>query len=251
LIFMKLIGLLTAGRSLIGINSDPCRYKMLHENILPRFIPAPRRSAPAMAAPMAETVALAEKCHTEVGLESPLSSVEPSFDFWCRLTLRAFVKLAQASSAIASGIGSGLNLDGKSKQNAFRLVRAADSSVSRKMVGATRAKYINLQTEAIAERPSRNAPVVPGKRSFFRKLFGFRASTDSNRIFVQGELALESLKVVRNDLIVTDMELIPVRASVKKSAPTKQKPGVNDSASSENGWMRLITHFFEASRSKA
>lgn len=61
------------------------------------------------------------------------------------------------------------------------------------------------------------APVSSsGRRSFFQSRFSGQNRPRSTRSWVQGELALGSIKVVRNDLSEADVELVPVKAGSRR-----------------------------------
>lgn len=51
---------------------------------------------------------------------------------------------------------------------------------------------------------------VPGKRVTMRNLFKRRRVDGESGRVVQGELALDTVKVVRNDLMESDFEVVPV-----------------------------------------
>lgn len=62
---------------------------------------------------------------------------------------------------------------------------------------------------------------------------------------VQGELHLDRVRVVRNDLCDADLEIVPAK---KSPAPDKRAPSVahvGPTASTDSAWRRLSARFFE------
>ena len=72
---------------------------------------------------------------------------------------------------------------------------------------------------------------------------GARASRSrSPRPVVQGELSLEKVKVMRNDLSDTDLEIVPARPAMK-SAPNRT-PSAALALDEATAWDRLTARFF-------
>lgn len=100
------------------------------------------------------------------------------------------------------------------------------------------------------------------RRSFFQNPFPSRNRPKSNRSWVQCELALSSIKVMRNDLSEADVELIPVRAGSKRGSDEdnssraqeesvrveqSEKPSAAPAKGGRNrGWSELTVRLFES-----
>jgi hypothetical protein len=66
-----------------------------------------------------------------------------------------------------------------------------------------------------------------------------RRATQQETKPVQGELSLERVKVVRNDLSDADLEVVRVRASAPAATA-----GVEQTVNGQNAWGRLATRVF-------
>ena len=77
-----------------------------------------------------------------------------------------------------------------------------------------------------------------------RQLRGGAGKIKPVKSAVQGELSLDRVKVVRNDLSDTDLEIVPV-ANMKQSKSTEPVPMLaNQMAPTETSWGRLATRIF-------
>ncbi len=66
------------------------------------------------------------------------------------------------------------------------------------------------------------------------------------KLAVQGELSLDKVKVVRNDLSDTDLEVVPVTKMAPPDLVGPSPASANQSASTETSWGRLTTRIFGA-----
>ncbi len=78
-------------------------------------------------------------------------------------------------------------------------------------------------------------PSAENRRSFLERILSPRSSAAPNRGFIQGELSLESVKVMRNDLSDADVEVLRVspkakatyEVGAKKASPVKEMPATS------------------------
>jgi len=106
-------------------------------------------------------------------------------------------------------------------------------------------------------------PLNPGKgKSIFRRSFfparGKKLGTGSKPVktLIQSELSLETVRVVRNDLCDTDLEIVTClrqsEATVTRAVPTEVKPAIPApeesefaKAAAQPGWSRLTARLFD------
>jgi hypothetical protein len=106
------------------------------------------------------------------------------------------------------------------------------------------------------------SPVKPIERksrwSFFKRLFRRKHAKNSFGIAIQTEWKLETIRVVRNDLSDSDLELIPSRGqpapvpeAVLAPAPAPEA-GVQPFTKPQpaKGWGRIASRFFKRSRTQ-
>jgi len=208
---MSLLRLLAAGSSLKGLRDRPCPYKMTQQNLLPKF----GQEKPGETTPVAAP-------------ESPSAAqIRPD-------------QLKQG---------------GRTTLPAWRVVRVLEQ---RECASPTPAVLIMEQTEAqmnVAEEiAKKDCPLAakvkrPGGGLFQRLgLNPFRPKPAGRKTAapVQGELRLEAVRVIRNDLSETDLEIIP---AAKKAEETVAPPaaGVNPEAT-RLVWRRVAARLFGAGR---
>ncbi len=63
---------------------------------------------------------------------------------------------------------------------------------------------------------------------------------------VQGELRLDRIKVVRNDLSDADLEVVPVKPLAAAVRAASVLPGIEGTASPGTAWGRMVTRLFDA-----
>jgi hypothetical protein len=157
---MSLMQLLTVGRSFGSVEDRPSPYRMIQENLLPKFGPADRSE---MKQPPVET-----------------------------------------SVAAAPGdLG----------------VRAGWADASKR--SETKMNAIEIQVQAAPGASSALPPeAYPlGRWTTMRNPFHRRTASQKSPRLVQGELSLDAVRPVRNDLNESDLEVIPARVA---------EPGVSD-----------------------
>jgi hypothetical protein len=206
---MSLMRLLTAGRSLVGMPHGAVRYRMSDPRAMPKFVRT-EGSGSSAASVMAGTSIRsvvgqagapgpAKGKATEIGKRSvPVrSSTEPASGGGC---------------GERRGIGNGTaDPDGTN--------RKLDAAAS---AGKQGCAFVRSKAQGIWNR------WLEG----FGRWLGKRRAQPSNpavapfaRAPVQGELSLEKVKVVRNDLSDSDVEIVPSRETRKaKTEPLVASP---------------------------
>ncbi len=114
------------------------------------------------------------------------------------------------------------------------------STATIKAVGAA-----SVAKAAAAKADPRPAPVA-GEATGWRKFFSFasRSPVRVRRPWVQGEMTLETLKVVRNDLSEADLEVVTARpVPAAEVAPLKSETPMTTSV-----WGRVAAQFSSVTR---
>jgi hypothetical protein len=176
--------LLAVGRCFAGIVDEPSRYKM-NINLLPKF-PTPRGGAklsPARVGRMEEGVLFDENLNPVLPMPAARAVGERS-----GRSFTAEVGAEKAGPEVALSCGS---------EPGLVLAESAQGFVERKVEGG-----------ALLERRSQR-----GRRAgWLSGLFGGKRARVGREMLVQGELALEAIRVVRNDLSDADLELAPAKS---------------------------------------
>lgn len=168
---MSLIRLLAVGRSLMGLKSEPVRYKLAQDNFFPKF-----------------------------------------------------------ESAKEGGLAGGIVERSSAERNEWS--------------SATGPREECVRSERTTARGAGRAE-AGRNRSFFGSRFTSRNMAKGSRTWVQGEFALESVKVVRNDLSDADVELVPARPETRRTKIEAPQP-VPAQAGRSRGWSELTARLFEA-----
>jgi len=194
---MSLLRLLTAGRSLVGLNDAETRYRMTSQKLLPRFGPGKN----PFCAPDRPVAPPTDACgKTEHG---SASSREPA---------------AMAGARVAAPV----NARGWSILSALRLRTAA-------LRGGWTWKLTGLLCRP-GSQPVRALNPRPAK------------------LAVQGELSLDRIKVVRNDLSDTDLEVVRARPAAAPTQAASVPPAAEKAAPGSTAWGRLAARVRGAGR---
>jgi hypothetical protein len=207
---MRLVRFLAAGKSLMGSKDLTGRYRLPEGRALPKF----NSNRPTPPQQGGEAVALsgaAEPTQIE-NAESVTSKPEKSAAPVCQ----------GPESNVATTQGEEIR----------PVVIAANDEAVRPAVGGP-AKPV-LEPSSSTPYP-RLADSAPPRRSVLRKLFGWlpglreRAARGPIPVFskvpVQTELSLENVKVVRNDLTESDLEVKPVNPAKTRAAASAPLAG--------------------------
>jgi hypothetical protein len=112
------------------------------------------------------------------------------------------------------------------------------------------------KSEGIDRKPIQIAPTQQmsskSDSSFLKRLFKRRSPFGSDRRLVQGELSLDAVKVLRNDLSEMDSASVCLvnAPSAAKALPVGQNSSGKPFASKRTKWSELTVKLFEAGRSR-
>ena len=208
---MSLVRLLTAGKSLVGLRDGDSPYRFTSQRFLPQFGPARN---PFIGREQAKPA------HTEA-----------------------------PSPGHTGGNGAAL------AKPAIPASKGAPAAMPQKEVGPrpVRAKFdARIRAEALWRRL---AALLSGWQVKLRGLFArSRSKTAKSAIprfpkpAVQGELSLEKIKVVRNDLSDADLEVVPARASSAPAAATPTPRLIDRAEGAKSAWGRVTSRILGADR---
>lgn len=215
---MSLTNLLAVGRSVIGIRSEPTRYKMTQDNLLPKF------------APVGRPVSLAPITHPEAALQETVVELAPQVELPVAEDLFAPpAPVAKTVEVAAQAVTHPL------EAKPVKAKASAQPVTQRKL-------------ESLADARREQA------RSWFKNPFASVGKAKSERTLVQTELLLEQVKVVRNDLSEADIEVVPSAVKAEVVAPAPALPKVTEPKPTEvttgNGWSRLTAKLFNANHAR-
>jgi hypothetical protein len=216
---MSLMRLLTAGKCLVGRNDPAVRYRLIEHKLLPKFGNAKKAFD---GAPKVE----ASNSRPPLPTEGP-STIAP--ETRTKSQLNPSSGAADASSGQSPlpplggkvGIGAG-NLPApapwtvrvKSKNNLPEGSVAARSTGSPPKVSSWLVKLWALLSGLFAQ--GRRQPVPA-------------AVPQPAKLPVQGELSLDSVQVMRNDLSDTDLEIVPAKVQSLASGSSSKVPCLQES----------------------
>jgi hypothetical protein len=208
---MSLLRLLTTGKSLVGVSGEDSRYRLTSQRLLPQFGPARNPFSSRAKMEPAPAEARPPEAHGGIGA-STASSGQPDFKPEHAAVLRR---------AVAPRAGSA-KLD------------------ARKLAGAFWRRGVALLT---------------GWQAKLRGLLarsGGKASKPAIPRFpkppVQGELSLDRIKVVRNDLSDADLELVPAKLPAAPAATAPAPRAVEEPAGAKSAWGRVTTRILGAGK---
>lgn len=177
---MNMLRLLTTGKSLVGLRSTESPYRLTNQRLLPRF--GPTRN-PFKSSSKSEPAQI-EARFVEDERGKSASREEGGTANACAPTLAAFPSSAQDRPASATASGRGFT-----KALQLRVI-ALFAECKRKLAGIFGRGLLKAAKPAIPRFPK---PAV------------------------QGELSLDRIRVVRNDLSDADLEVVPAKVP---NAPT-------------------------------
>jgi hypothetical protein len=214
---MSVLRLLATGRSLVGLKEPVSPYRMRTQGLLPKFgssknpFAAPPKPEPPAAPARQETGALFEsEAKPQPATLAPVKPAKPAPARTAAVTLVAAVETKPAGSV---------------------RVEPATLAKSSSIWGWVK------QLSPLSLLARRGPGATKSTRSW-----------PSHRP-VQAELSLDKVKVVRNDLTDTDLEIVPARLM---GLPSGASPVLSQSGKSEPAaWDRLASRFFGAEKTHA
>ncbi len=251
---MSLVRLLTAGKSLVGLKGEQVRYRMSDPRALPKFGSSknPFQSRPVQAgnedAPGqvgqggAANGSSAVRANRGLVVEAAGSSRSVPVD----LPLNGVCEPRRVSEVCGLD-----NSDSLRKSDAPRLTEPSTEQVE--CTGEPTAAAVPL-TPALSPRSGSDGAAASGGLkqwlSNFKALVGVgqlrpgRKPGPARGITqpVQGELSLENIKVLRNDLSDTDLEIVTKPPRPQQSSATP-KANRENAVPSETAWDRVATLF--------
>jgi hypothetical protein len=217
---MSLLRLLSAGKSLMGVKDSDSPYRMTTQNLLPKFGSAKNPFAPT---PKSEPLPYLPDIVPVPASESPSS--EPAH----LETIPLFEpKTAQPATRARVTEADPAMIPPKEKAKPARQADDLPTVVSKQkpVVQAKWAVKINPFSHLLKGRSSIKKPVNP----------------KTARSPVQAELSLEKVKVVRNELHDSDLELIPMRmGELRKKNEVIPPPAMKGC---QTRWERLTSRIF-------
>lgn len=102
------------------------------------------------------------------------------------------------------------------------------------------------------KEPFRPIPApLPKRNSILKNLLTVRSAAKATRPFIQAELGLEGVRVVRNDLRDADVEVRRTALQTKKANETTRNPFAVETPKAETNWSRVAAQLLEANRPRA
>ena len=230
---MSLLRLLAAGSSLMGIRDRPSPYKMTQQNLLPRFGQEKPGEIGPVTAPDAPPTPEAVPDRPKPGGRTTLPAWRVARDSQPREyptpTAEAPVSepVERAQAHVAESI---TQKDGPLAAKAKRTDEGGDEGGRQRCVPSVgKAK----RTVGLFQR-----------LGLMKNPFQPKAAARKTVEPVQGELRLEAVRVVRNDLSETDLEIVPADKAADEIVAA---PPVNPEVS-RLAWRRVAARLFGAGR---
>jgi hypothetical protein len=205
---MSLLRLLTAGKSLVGLKDTGNHYNVASRVSLPKFA---SKKNPFRASTRPEAGPLPGE-----EVPSPPKLTEDNF-----VTPRNCDNSSPASPTTSPLEGAPLQTVA---QSSFEVAKSPTQ-------------------HARTRSPSRWAAFLPWTRPKTEK----SAIPRFEKAMIQGELSLESVKVVRNDLSDSDLEVVPTKP-VAAPQPKPTQPVTPNARANESPWERLTGRFLGAGK---
>jgi hypothetical protein len=227
---MSLLRLLAAGRSLVGMKDITARYRMRTAGLLPKFgSPKNPFSAPTKAEPKAKPGIAPLAAPTATKPEPVKMETVPLFD-------------AKPKTPPAPAVSKTPVAPVKAKEPLRETIQAARPELKPKP-----AKPVTAARKPVAfagwVTKINPLPLLRRLKPGANKSPKPRPA----RAAVQGELSLEKVKVVRNDLNDADVELMPARPMVTTSASSAISPAMTKTEPTT--WNRLTSRLLGAGQS--
>ena len=208
---MSLLRLLTTGKSLVGVSSEESRYRLTSQKLLPQFGPARNPFSSRAKAEPAQTEARSLEDHSGNGASVARLSLPGS-----RGEPAAVLQRAVEHRAVPA------------KFDLRKLAGALWQSIAALLSG-WQAKLCGLFARSGGKVAKLAIPRFPKPP-------------------VQGELSLDRIKVMRNDLSDADLEVVPAKPLTAPAATVPAPRAVEKAAGAKSAWGRVTTRILSAGK---
>lgn len=208
---MSLLRLLTTGKSLVGLKDTESRYRLTSQRLLPQFGPAKNPFSSTVESDSGRPRAYSPEADRANNASRETRDLPP---------VSGKVLAGLPNAALARAVSAG--------KRGCGVARALRLRLSALLSGWT-ARLSGLLKRSRSETPK---PAIP---RFTKQP-------------VQGELSLDRIRVVRNDLSDADLEVVPARHSATAASPAPAVPIEQRAAITQNTWGRMTTRIFGAGR---
>jgi len=239
---MSLLRLLRAGKSLVGRESAG-RYRFLDGPALPKFgsdknpfrEPVHTRQTPAVS-------------ESGAAIAAPQQSTSPEpFDAAPNQTVDCAQRTAaQEHKPAAKSLPTEQRSAMKPEVKPDAAPATKGVSSPKKAVAAATASVLTAGARAAARLAQLNSKLNPVSWRT-RAKGGARALPFTDKAMVQGELSLDRVKVVRNDLSDSDLEIVPAKKPSQVPLPAPALATAEKSP--EGAWGRMTGRLFGAGKS--
>ncbi|HWH71476.1 MAG TPA: hypothetical protein VNT26_19020 [Candidatus Sulfotelmatobacter sp.] len=216
---MRLLRLLTAGRSLVGLQDSAGRYHATDQRLLPKFGSAKN---PFRATTLPEPTSAA-------GVRAAGDNVPA----WRTPAVEPLTPAPAVPAPARGGFGEPA-YPSQSQAPQPPVPSSASKPANRPWFGQCASKLAAL----LAPAPKPAKPAKPAKAAVPRLA----------KSPVQGELSLDAIKVVRNDLSDSDLEVIPAQTPVPQASPAPAPVPVESAETVGATWSRVSTRLFGAGK---
>jgi hypothetical protein len=208
---MSLLRLLTSGKSLVGLRDTESPYRLTSQNLLPQFGPARNPFSNRVKAEPAQTEARSSENHSEGAASVAKPNIPPQSGEPAAVPQKRAEHRAVPAWFSARNLAVAL----------WRRLAALLSGSQTRLFG-------------LFARPSGRAakPAIPR----FPKPP------------VQGELSLDRIKVVRNDLSDADLEVVAAKPPAAPAATAPVPRAVEKADVTKSAWERATTRFLGAGK---
>jgi hypothetical protein len=233
---MSLMRFLVVGSSLRGVKDRPSPYKMTQQHLLPKFGPGKEADGKAT-----ESVLTAIEEDSDGKDSEPTGA--PGFQVARPEPEEPKMNLAAANPKAEATKEQG--------ESALPTHDAQDSAPHVETLGAQQGSPAACQPDelprpTVSQAGSRRGLIERLARYAFwrraRNPFGPKPAARKRATPVQGELLLEGVKVVRNDLNETDLEVIPTPKPSEKAVEPAERQANAEPA--KLAWRRIAARLF-------
>jgi hypothetical protein len=232
---MSLLRLLTAGKSLVGLRKSESRYQLSRQRLLPKF---GSRSNPFRMMTRETSAEQPENTQQQAVISAEAKSVQPAEG------LSISAQVSQEPTNFESPDAPG---DCESRSVGPAEAGSPSQALMASELSALPAAPVAVRG-GLAEQMARLASKLSERFLRRRHPSTQPAIPRFNKPLVQGELSLDRVKVVRNDLSDTDLEIVSskpqlVVADAKTAVQKTKKP-----VGTEKAWNRPAGRLFWAGK---